>query len=38
MAVDKGQTFTPDRDGYFLSDFALGEIENARVQEKKKLT
>lgn len=34
--MTKGVAYTPDRNGYFLSDYSLKEIENAKVQSAKK--
>ena len=31
IEVEKGETYTTDRDGYFLSDYALEEIAQARL-------
>jgi hypothetical protein len=34
--VKKGVSFMPQLDGYFVSEFYMHEIVNAKVQEKKK--
>ena len=33
VKISQGENYTPDRDGYFLSDFYIDEIAQAKVRE-----
>ena len=36
VSMPKGIAYAPEKDGWFLSDFVLKEVENAKVESAKK--
>lgn len=36
FSMTKGQAYIPEKDGWFLSDYTMKEIENAKVETLKK--
>jgi len=36
QSMKKGEAYTPEKDGWFLSDLYMREVQNAKVQQAKK--
>ena len=36
VSMKKGVSYAPEKDGWFLSDYTLKEVQNARVEQAKK--